>query len=117
VDEFKQWIELEINKRGISIADLARAAGLSPGALGNILRGERQPGIELCHGLSKALRVSPEFVFRRAGILPPESPFEEMAHELAHKLELLDEQSRDEVMSFVRFKIQVMEERSKYILK
>ena len=52
-------------------ADLARRAGLSGGALSNILNDNRNPGPEVLTAIAKAFDEPPELVFRIAGILPP----------------------------------------------
>jgi transcriptional regulator with XRE-family HTH domain len=44
-------------RRGMSMADLARAAGLSPGAVSRIEHGERSPGAETVSRLARALGV------------------------------------------------------------
>lgn len=70
--EFTVWLIAEINSRGWLPAELAKRAGLTQGGLSRILNGERKPGPEACVGIARALGLSPECVFRKAGLLPSE---------------------------------------------
>lgn len=45
--------------RHMSMSDLARAAGLSPGAVSRLERGERAPGAATLAAIAKALGVEP----------------------------------------------------------
>ena len=45
--------------RGLTMADLARSAGLSPGAISRIERGERAPGSATLQRLAQALGIAP----------------------------------------------------------
>ena len=49
-------------KRGMSRADLARAAGLSGGAVSRIESGERSPGAETLARLARALGVELDYL-------------------------------------------------------
>ena len=61
-----------MNKANLSQADLARITGLSTGAISNLINQVRSPSPEALNKISKALKLSPENVFRVAGLLPPE---------------------------------------------
>lgn len=55
-----------------SIRDLAKAAGVSNPYLSQIERGLRRPSAEILQQLAKALKVSVETLYVRAGILEPD---------------------------------------------
>ncbi|MCJ7532270.1 MAG: helix-turn-helix transcriptional regulator [Anaerolineales bacterium] len=59
-----------MDKKGWGQRELARQAKVSQGSIGNVIRGDRQPGPDLCHAIARALKLPPEAVFRAAGILP-----------------------------------------------
>ncbi|MBI9042889.1 MAG: helix-turn-helix transcriptional regulator [Anaerolineaceae bacterium] len=93
-EKFVEWIRKEIEIRGWTQAELARRSGLSSGSLNNIISGSRNPGIESCTAIAKAMRVKPDFVLKMAGLLPqsqdqPQNPrsmqllnlFEELSEE------------------------------------
>lgn len=70
MDTFTNWLEEELQKREWKPAYLAHKAGISRGALSNILSGLRRPGHEVLNAIAQALSIPPEIVFRQAGILP-----------------------------------------------
>lgn len=107
---FNDWLLSQLKERDWSQADLARYSGLTRGGVSNYING-RIPDESALRKIAKALKLSPEEVFRRAGLLPPlvEDPWaEKMNHkinqltgqrrELAERLldALLDEQDRQE---------------------
>jgi transcriptional regulator with XRE-family HTH domain len=54
-----------------SIRDLARIAGVSNPYLSQIERGLRKPSAEILQQLARALQISAETLYERAGILDP----------------------------------------------
>ncbi len=67
---FNEWVLAQIEARDWSVRELARRAGVSHGAINNVLNDLRNPGPDLCQALARALHVPAEEVFRRAGLLP-----------------------------------------------
>jgi len=70
VNAFTNWLIEEMNKRGWSQAELARRAGISRGAVANLINGQRKPGPETCEGIARAFRYPADKVFQLAGLLP-----------------------------------------------
>lgn len=68
--EFTEWIEDEMTKRGWTIRETARRAGLTHAAISNVLNDQRNPGWNFCVGIARAFGKPPEDVMRRAGLLP-----------------------------------------------
>ena len=85
---FTAWLQDNMRRRNFSIRELARAANLSHSAISNVLNSVRNPGPDFCIAVAQALRVPPEDVFRRAGILPP-IPTDEEYRQLVELLPLL----------------------------
>jgi len=56
-----------------SIRDLAKAAGVSNPYLSQIERGIRRPSASILQQIARALEISSESLYVRAGILDPES--------------------------------------------
>jgi len=67
---FSDWLRVEVENRGWSFRELGRRAGLSSGAVSQVITGANFPGPEFCNGVARALGVPPERVFREAGLLP-----------------------------------------------
>ena len=60
----------------VSVRQLAEKAGVSNPYLSQIERGLRKPSAEVLNQIAKALRVSAEVLYVRAGILEPSEPSE-----------------------------------------
>src|SRR5246500_2855978 len=58
----------------VSVRQLAEKAGVSNPYLSQIERGLRKPSAEVLNQIAKALRVSAEVLYIRAGILEPGDP-------------------------------------------
>lgn len=70
------FIRLQRENAQKSIRDLARAAGVSNPYLSQIERGIRKPSAEILQQIARALEISAESLYVRAGILdgtPPEA--------------------------------------------
>ena len=57
---------------GINQRDLGAAAGFHQATISAIERKTRIPGIDVLLGVCKALAVTPDQLFRRAGLIPAE---------------------------------------------
>src|SRR5690349_13217277 len=60
----------------VSVRQLAEKAGVSNPYLSQIERGLRKPSADVLNQIAKALRVSAEVLYIRAGILEPTEPSE-----------------------------------------
>ena len=60
----------------VSVRQLAERAGVSNPYLSQIERGLRKPSADVLNQIAKALRVSAEVLYVRAGILEPSEPSE-----------------------------------------
>ena len=113
VSKFSVWLQREMDKRDWSMSDLARHAGVSRGAVANIMRGDRNPGVNVCEGIAKALKVSSETVYRQAGLLSPAIEKDQRAQELMHLFNLMESDDQDETIDYARLKLKRQEEREK----
>lgn len=107
MNSFGNWIIQEIEERGWSQSELARRSHASRGSISNIVRGTRYPGPEMCNAIAKAFKYPPEYVFKKAGIIPPEknstnktNPSLEEANQL---LEELPEDYQKQALNLIRF--------------
>jgi transcriptional regulator with XRE-family HTH domain len=67
-----EFIAAQRRAAQLSLRQLAEQAGVSNPYLSQIERGLRKPSAEVLQQLSKALRISSEQLYIRAGILDPE---------------------------------------------
>jgi transcriptional regulator with XRE-family HTH domain len=100
---FNDWILSQLQEHDWSQADLARASGLTTGAISNYING-RTPDKTALRKLAKAFKLPPETVFRAAGILPPEPDLK--TPNLLEWMKLFtdaDEAERDEMLNYARY--------------
>ncbi|MEO5837715.1 MAG: helix-turn-helix transcriptional regulator [Acidimicrobiales bacterium] len=69
VVELGKFIQDQRRRTHLSVRRLADLSGISNSYLGQIERGLRKPSAEILHQLSKALSISAETLYVRAGIL------------------------------------------------
>lgn len=112
--EFSSWLQDEMNSRGWSNAELARQAGVTRGAIGNILRGDRKTGPELCAAIARALDLPPETVFRKAGLLPPTTKKPAQINELDHLAYMMDDDDLQELIDYAKMRLKKREGKLTY---
>jgi len=87
--EFAEWLKEELDKRSWRQADLAKNGGINTGLLSRIMNMERQPGTDTCKGIEKAFGMTPEEVYRRAGLLPYLPEEDDMIKRITSRLRAL----------------------------
>lgn len=87
---FATWLDKELEKRGWNKSELARRANVGQSSISLIYSEKRNPGVEICLAIAKALDLPPEEVYRAAGLLPkkdPHSVLEEKALYIINSME------------------------------
>lgn len=107
---FKDWLIEEINKRKWSQADLAKKAGVARATISNLLNEVRNPGTDLIIAIANALDYPPEFVFRKADILPPIQESTEQVEELNYLFDKFPESEKGALLKYMRIKLMMIEE-------
>ncbi|SDP86796.1 Helix-turn-helix [Actinopolyspora xinjiangensis] len=69
VNDLGEYIRAQRDTAQISLRQLARRAGVSNPYLSQVERGLRKPSAEILQQIAKALRISAEALYVRAGIL------------------------------------------------
>lgn len=100
---FSEWLLQKMNLDNISQADLSRMTGLSTGAISNLINQVRSPSPEALRKIGKALNVSPDRIFRIAGLLPPEPEKDHLTEEAEFLLSQLSPYQRQQAVKFIRF--------------
>jgi transcriptional regulator with XRE-family HTH domain len=102
---FSDWLLDEMNKRGWSQAELARASGLNRQSVSDYVNRRRtNPEPEALVAIAHAFKISPITIFRKAGLLPEGSDnasFEDWQHLLT---QLLPEE-QEEMRQIIEMKI------------
>ena len=118
-NNFGDWLLEELNRRDWSLAELARRGKIDGGNLSRVVNKYRNPGPEMCRGLAKALGYSEEYVFRKAGLLSPETPvtkeeIEKLSlRELIKAFEGLTPDEREDVVDYAFWRWEQSKERKK----
>jgi len=73
-NDFVIWLTAEMDNRGWNNSELARRAGITASSISLVLTNKSNPGLDVARGVAKAMKLPAEFVFRRAGLLPPLPP-------------------------------------------
>ena len=100
VESLGEYLRDQRTQAELSLRQVAAMAGVSNPYLSQVERGLRKPSAEVLQGLAKALRISAETLYVRAGILDPDGEDGARSVELAvladtalterHKRALLD---------------------------
>jgi len=102
METFEEWLEVELKTRGWRRADLAREAGIADATLSRILLSTRKAGPQTCVALASALGYAPEYVFRRAGLLPVKDAISESAQMAGYLFEQLPDSSQIAALAMLR---------------
>ena len=102
--QFSEWLLSVLSQKGMSQSELARQAGVTRGAINGVITGARGPGVDLCNGIAKALKIPPEEVLRAAGLLPPEPNKDEKFYRIESLYHTLrDETNKQRAIEFLEF--------------
>lgn len=84
--DFAEWLHVEMDKRGWSQSDLARAADLNRAVINKLLNGKSHPQPTTLEAISRALKMPIEITYRAAGLLPVAPDTDEAIEEAIHVL-------------------------------
>lgn len=110
MSNFGEWLRDELNKKKISQTELAHIIRVTPAQVSRILSGERSTTSETLVEIAHALRLPPEFIFEKAGILPTKHELSPIKRKLAHLAEDLPD-------SDIEMAIALLEQRTEYYKK
>jgi transcriptional regulator with XRE-family HTH domain len=74
MESFSNWLLAELQSRDMSQSDLAHIAKLGSGTISNIMTGNRKVGQDTLTKIAHALKLPPDFVFEKAGIINIHAP-------------------------------------------
>lgn len=103
---FVQWILDGLKEHGWSQSELARQAGMTRGAISNIINNYRnKPTPETIRALARAFGKPEEEGFRAAGLLE-KSEFDPADEELLYLFDQLTEEEQEEVLAYARMRLE-----------
>jgi len=71
METFADWLREQLDTRGWYRSEAARRGDISASMFDKVINGYANPGLDFLIGVSRALGIPREEVFRRAGVLPP----------------------------------------------
>ena len=81
---FAEWLQSEIDKRGWSQSDCARAADLNRAVINKLLNRRSKPQPHTLVAIARAFKIPIEIAYRAAGLLPPSVDGDDSLEELIH---------------------------------
>ena len=81
---FAEWLQLEMDKRGWSQSDCARACDLNRAVINKLLNGKCRPQPATLMAIARGFKIPVETAYRAAGLLPPIHAGDETTQELIH---------------------------------
>lgn len=109
--DFGNWLLVEMEKRDLSQAELARRAGINQSTISLVISGKRGVGEDLCTALAKAFGIPIETVFRAAAILPHQPGTDEDFEELKHLFSQMTDEEQEEFLATGRLKLELRNKR------
>ena len=98
--DFAEWLIIELNKRGWSQSDLARAAGINRQVISAYINRQRKkPDTDKLKAIAKAFNLPAEVVFDAANVLHPENADNEEKLILLHHFENMTDEKRKILLS------------------
>jgi transcriptional regulator with XRE-family HTH domain len=81
---FSEWLQEEMDRRGWSQSDCARAANLNRAVINKLLNAKSQPQPPTLAAIARAFKIPIETAYRAAGLLPPDADGDDATIELIH---------------------------------
>lgn len=91
---FAQWLQSEIDRRGWSQSDCARAADLNRAVINKLLNGKCRPQPPTLIAIARAFKIPVEAAYRAAGLLPPSTDLDDTTAELMYVFQSIQSPQR-----------------------
>jgi transcriptional regulator with XRE-family HTH domain len=83
---FAEWLQAEMNKRGWSQSDCARACELNRAVINKLLNGKSRAQPLTLAAIARGFKIPVETAYRAAGLLPPRTDSNDAAQEVMYLL-------------------------------
>lgn len=113
VTDLVSFLLEEMKIKEISPADISKRTGLSPSQVSKILNRESPAGVKAIECFSQALGLPIGVLYQYAGILPKPLNHDEKRQELVHLYEMMNEENKDDQLSYARMKYEKQEREEK----
>jgi transcriptional regulator with XRE-family HTH domain len=109
---FSDWLSDQMEKEGITQAELSRRSGVTRSTINSVMTGRRNAGADLCRSIAKGLNLPPADVFAAAGLLP-QSVEDNLVNTIAHLSDQLPPEERMGVIEFIKMRLRVSNDKKK----
>jgi transcriptional regulator with XRE-family HTH domain len=99
-----EFIRDQRNGARLSLRKLSEAAGISNPYLSQIERGLRKPSAEILQQIAKALRISAETLYVRAGILEERDTEQDLVGDILRDQHITEDQKQTLIKIYVSFR-------------
>lgn len=106
---FSEWLQKQMDDRGWTQAELARRSKTTTATISRLLSGSRNVGPDMCVSIAGALKLSPDIVYRAAGLLPDRLEDADESREIANIYTSLNDVNREDVLEFARHRLSKQE--------
>jgi transcriptional regulator with XRE-family HTH domain len=112
MENFPEWVQAELDKRGWSRLEASRRAEVSASMFDKVINGYANPGPDFCTGVARAFSMPVETVFRHAGLLPEiHAPMEDMTFQEVYDLmRNLTPRERRDVLEYTKLRYRLLKE-------
>jgi len=100
--DFWDWVDAEIDRRGLSYYRIEMDAGLSNAAVSRPARNRTQPTLAVCKAIALAFEIAPEDVLRKARLIDPLPPPVREEEEAIKLLRALSPQARQSALAMLK---------------
>lgn len=91
---FAEWLQIEMDKRGWSQSDCARACELNRAVINKLLNGKCKPQPATLIAIARGFRIPVETAYRAAELLPMSTDDDDLTQELLHTFKSLQSPQR-----------------------
>ena len=81
---FTEWLQNEMDKRGWSQSECARASDLNRAVINKLLNGKCSPQPVTLIAIARGFKIPVETAYRAAGLLPPSNHEDDTVREMIH---------------------------------
>ena len=81
---FTEWLQNEMDKRGWSQSECARACDLNRAVINKLLNGKCSPQPVTLMAIARGFKIPVETAYRAAGLLPPSNHEDDTVREMIH---------------------------------
>ena len=91
---FSEWLQVEMDKRGWSQSECARASDLNRAVINKLLNGKCKPQPITLMAIARGFKIPVETAYRAAGLLPPGNHDDDTIRELIHLFQTIQSPQR-----------------------